>query len=121
MEARYVFAVQFRLEPEDGVVVEPDTFETRLFRPADSPGTPGWRFFRDNLWRGELADAAHFRDLTEEVLSVPVDWVEFRALETDEAYLEALRSAIREDLPSFKAESVSAVLNKYLGSRLEVK
>jgi hypothetical protein len=121
MEARYAFAVTFRLEPTRDVSVDPDAFETRMYREADDPGDPGWRFFRDNLWRGDLADADHFRTLTEEALGVTVLSVEYRAFETDEASLERLRTAIGDDLAAFKADTVDAVLNKYFGSSIEVR
>ena len=122
MEARYVFAVRFRLEPTvGGVSVEPNEFDTRLFRQADPPGEDGWLFFRDNLWRGEINDEAHFRELTEDALGATVLSVEYRGLETDEEYLDALKDGIRADLATFKADSVSEVLNKYLGSSLEVE
>ncbi|USZ67458.1 LWR-salt protein [Halorussus salilacus] len=121
MDARYVFAVRFRLDPDArGVGVEPDEFETRLTREADPPGEEGWLFFRDNLWRGEVNDADHFRRLTEEALGVTVVSVEYRAFETDEAYLEALKDEIRDDLGTFNATSVSEVITKYLGSSVEV-
>ncbi|WP_135828160.1 LWR-salt protein [Halorussus halobius] len=128
MDARYVFAVRFRLDPAvGGVSVDPDEFETRLARAADPPGEAGWLFFRDNLWRGEITDEAHFRELTEDALGVTdargvtVLSVEYRAFETDEAYLTALKDEIRSDLAQFNADSVSAVLHKYLGSSLEVE
>jgi hypothetical protein len=122
MEARYVFAVRFRLEPDaEGVSVEPNEFDTRLYREADPPGEDGWLFFRNNLWRGEVNDDRHFRQLTEEALGATVLSVEYRALETDEEYLEALKDEIRSNLATFKADSVSEVLNKYLGSSLEVE
>jgi hypothetical protein len=121
MDARYVFAVRFRLEPDaEGVSVDPDEFETRLYREADPPGEDGWLFFRDNLWRGEINDERHFRRLTEEALGATVLSVEYRALETDAEYLAALKDEIGADLQQFKADSVSEVLNKYLGSSLEV-
>ena len=121
MWARYVFAVTFALEPDPSVSVEPRHFETSMRRPADEPSEPGWRFFRDNLWRGELADADHFQRITADALGVPVRTVEYRAFETDETYLTALRDAIAADLPAFRDESVDAVLNKYFGSSLEVR
>lgn len=122
MDARYVFAVRFRVEPSaEGVSVEPNEFETRLYREADPPGEEGWLFFRNNLWRGEINDEDHFRQLTEEVLDETVLSVEYRALETDEEYLAALKDEIGEDLGTFNADSVSEVLNKYLGSSLEVE
>ncbi|MFC7079549.1 LWR-salt protein [Halorussus caseinilyticus] len=122
MDARYVFAVRFRLEPAtEGVSVAPDEFETRLSRGADPPGEDGWLFFRDNLWRGEINDERHFRRLTEQALGATVVSVEYRALETDEEYLAALRDEIRDDLGTFRADSVSEVLNKYLGSSIEVQ
>jgi hypothetical protein len=122
MEARYVFAVRFRLEPDaEGVSVEPNEFDTRLYREADPPGEDGWLFFRNNLWRGEVNDDRHFRQLTEEALGATVLSVEYRALETDEEYLEALKDEIRSNLATIKADSVSEVLNKYLVSSLEVE
>jgi hypothetical protein len=122
MDARYVFAVRFRLDPAaGGVSVEPNEFETRLSREADPPGEEGWLFFRDNLWRGEINDERHFRRLTEEALDATVLSVEYRAFETDDEYLTALKDEIRDDLATFNADSVSEVLNKYLGSSVEVQ
>lgn len=121
MWARYVFTVTFRLEPDPQVSLERDTFETRMFHEAVEPGEPGWRFFRDNLWRGEVADDDHFRSLVEDALGVTVLAAEYRAFETDEEHLEALREAIAADLPAFKDDSVDAVLNKYLASSIEVR
>lgn len=120
--ARYAFAATVRFDPDlAGLSVEPETVEVRLYRRAEPPGEDGWRFFRDNLWRGELGDPEHFRALTEDALGTPVDSVEFRALETNEAYLDALKAAISEDLDQFRAEAVSEVLHKYLGSSIEVR
>lgn len=121
MEARYVFGVTVRLRPGANLEVDPATFETRLYRPADPPGEPGWLFFRDNLWRGELADPEHFRELAEDALGVGVAAVDYRALETDEEYLESLESAIEANLEVFNASSVSETVNKYLGSSVEVQ
>lgn len=120
MGAAYVFAVRFRLDPGMGVSVSPAAFETRLRRPADEPGEPGWLFFRDNLWRGDLADPEGFRELTADALGVPVESVEYRALETDREYYGALKSAIGDDLAAFNADNVDEVLSKYLGSSVEV-
>jgi len=120
--ARYVFGVRFRLEPDvGGVSVDPMTFETRLERSADPPGEPGWRFFRDNLWRGELSDPDYFRELTGDALGVTVETVDFRELRTDEAYLSALKAEIAADLDAFNAETASEVLSKYLGSAIHVE
>lgn len=121
MDARYLFRVRFRLEPTRGVSVDPREFETRLTRAADEPGTDGWLFFRDNLWRGDLADERHFRELTEEALGVPVVSVSYRAFETDDAYLNALEDEIAADLAPFNADSVDEVLSKYLGSSIELR
>jgi hypothetical protein len=120
--ARYVFGVRFRLHPTvDGVSVDPQTFETTLFRAADPPGEDGWLFFRDNLWRGNLADPDYFRALTEDALDVPVTHVDFRELQTTEAYLDDLKAAIEADLDLFNAATVSEVLSKYLGSSIHVR
>lgn len=122
MEARYVFAVRFRVDPDAaGVSLDPAEFETRLIRRADPPGEEGWRFFRDNLWRGEVGDERHLRELAGEALGVPVVSVEYRAFETDEEYYEALKEAIGGNLADFKADSVSEVVSKYLGSSVEVR
>ncbi|MFC7167575.1 LWR-salt protein [Halospeciosus flavus] len=121
MDARYVFTVRFRLEPSTDVELDPDEFETRLTRPADDPGEEGWLFFRDNLWRGELADEAYFRQLAEDALDVTVLAVDYRSLDADEAYYEALQEEIAENLDLFKADSTTEVLNKYLGSSVELR
>ena len=121
MDARYAFSVRFRLTPTGEVWIEPDTFETRLYRPADPPGQPGWLFFRDNLWRGELADPGHIRDLVDDIVAPELQSVEYRALETDEAYLESLEDEIEANLAEFNAESVTAVVRTYLGSSIEVE
>lgn len=120
MSGQYVFNVRFRLDPSD-VRVEPDRFETALYREADPPGEEGWLFFRDNLWRGELNSPEHFRDLAEAALDVPVERVEYRRFEVSEAGYGALKDAIAADLDQFNAEAVSEVLNKYFGSSIEVE
>jgi hypothetical protein len=119
--ARYVFSVRFRVDPtREDVTVAPDTFETTLSRWADPPGEPGWRFFADNLWRGELTAPEHFRELTEDLLDVSVDAVSFRELRTDQAYLDELEAAIAGDLRAFRADGVPEVKRKYLGSSIHV-
>lgn len=119
--ARYVFRVAFRLEPAgEHVSVDPAEFETTLHREADPPGRDGWLFFRDNLWRGEIGDRDHFRGLTEEVLGAPVTSVSFSELQTDGAYLDALRAEIEANLAEFKADDADEVLSKYLGSSIRV-
>ena len=121
MDARYRFAVTIRVEPQvDGVSVSPAEFETALYYRAAVPEDPGWRFFRDNLWRGQLNAPEDFRERTADALAVPVTQVEFRVLETDEEYLDALRAAIASNLSDFKAATVDEVLTKYLGSKLRV-
>jgi hypothetical protein len=120
-DAAYVFRVTFRLEPEEGVTVAPETFETTLERRADPPGEAGWLFFRDNCWRGEANDEAHLCDLASEALGVEVVSVAFRELRTDEAYLSALREAIAADLSLFRTDDVDEVLHKYLGSSIHVR
>lgn len=120
-EARYVFAVTFRLEPAtDDLSLSPAQFETSLYRRAVPPGDAGWRFFRDHLWHGELSEPDHFRALTEDALGVPVTAVSFRELQAGEAYLEALRAEIGDNLAEFRADSVDQALTKYLGSSVRV-
>ncbi|MFB6165941.1 MAG: LWR-salt protein [Haloarculaceae archaeon] len=120
-QATYVFGVRFRLAPTvGGVRTDPEEFETKLFRTGDPPGSDGWRFFRDNLWHGELGDPQYFREITEEALDVPVLSVDFRELRTDEAYLAALKAEIGADLEQFNADGVGEVVSKYLGSSIRV-
>jgi len=121
VDATYVFSVRFRLSPDASVSVEPATFETTLRRPADLPGEDGWLFFRDNLWRGDVNDQPHARELAEGALGVPVESVEYRRFDADAEYYDALKAAIAEDLELFKADSVSEVLTKYFGSSVEVE
>ncbi|QLH79136.1 LWR-salt protein [Halosimplex rubrum] len=119
--AAYVFRVTVRIDPEvEGVWTEPDTFETTVVRAADSPGDPGWLYFRDNLWRGECGDEAHMRAVAEDALGMPVDAIDFRELRTTQAYLDDLRAAMADDLVEFNAETVDAALSKYLGSSIHV-
>jgi len=120
-DASYVFRVTVRLDVESGFRVEPDRFETVLYRAADPPGEDGWLFFRDTLWRGEVGDDAHARRLAEDALSVPVDSVSFSELQASEAYLDELKAAIADDLGLFNAETVTEVLTKYLGSSIRVE
>ena len=120
--ARYVFRVEIRLEPDaDGLWTDPDQFETTLYRAADAPGTSGWLFFRDTLWRGELADESHFSRLVEGELGCPVVSASFSELRTDEQYLDSLKAEIADDLTLFNAESVGEALTKYLGSSIRVE
>ncbi|WP_226480552.1 LWR-salt protein [Natrinema amylolyticum] len=126
MDASYVFRVRFRIEPaREFVSLEPNSAETTvtLSRAAPEPGTEGWLFFRNTLWRGEVADREYGRRLAAEWLGVPertVESVDFRELQTDEEYFDALQSAIAADLEAFKADDVSDALSKYLGSSVRV-
>lgn len=120
--ARYVFRVTFRLDPSTpDLAADPAQFETTLSKTADPPGEAGWLFFRDNLWRGEVSDEAHFRDLTGDALGVPVTAVSFSELQTDEAYLDALRAAVGARLDEFNANTVDQVLSRFLGSSIRVE
>lgn len=126
MDASYVFRVRIRIEPaREYVSLEPGSAETTvtLSREAPEPGTEGWRFFRNTLWRGEVSDQEYARRLAAEWLGVPertVEDVDFRELRTDEAYFDALKTEIASDLDPFKADTVSEVLSKYLGSSVRV-
>ncbi len=116
-----MFRVRFTLSPRRARI-DPDTFETVVRIPAATPGEEGWLLFRDALWRGEANDDDHVRELCADRLpaGVEVSTAEFRELETDEAYLEALREAVAADLPAFRADSVREALHKYLGSSIRV-
>ncbi|QLG49202.1 LWR-salt protein [Natrinema halophilum] len=126
MDARYVFRVRVRLEPGREVVsLEPSSAETTvtLFREAPKPGTEGWLFFRNTLWRGEVSDQRHARRLAADWLSLPersIEAVDFRELQTDDEHFDALKAAIATDLEVFNADTVSEVLSKYLGSSIRV-
>lgn len=126
MHAEYVLAATVRFAPEHGSV-EPERVEVRYRHPAPEPGEPGWLFFRDRCWRGELNDERGVRRLLAEALDVDgsdgvaIERVELRGFETDDEYLEALKDEIAADLETFKADSTTEVLHKYLGSRLEVE
>ena len=120
MDGAYVFRVRFRVDASDAVTVAPGSFETTLRYRAPDPGTDGWLFFRDNLWRGEVNDREHARRFVEDALGVPVDRVEFRSLRADQAYVDALRDAIADDLAAFTADSVDEAVSKYLGSSIDV-
>jgi hypothetical protein len=117
MDAAYVFRVRFRLDTPD-VSANPASFETVVEKPAAEPGTDGWRFFRDALWRGEASDDAHLRSLAEGWLSVPVVEATFSELRASETYLSALRDAIAADA-SF-SDPPQAVLHAHLGSSIRV-
>jgi hypothetical protein len=117
--AAYVFRVTVRLEPS-GVRVEPATFETVVERPADPPGEPGWRFFRDRLWRGAVGDREPMRAWASERLGVPVVAVEFSELRTDPAYLDELRAAIAAEPAAFGGAEPERALTNYLGSSIRV-
>ena len=120
MDAAYIFAVAFRLDP-DGAAVDPDRFEATMEIPANEPGTDGWLFFRDRLWRGEIGDEPSFRTLASDRLGVEVTEASFRELRTDREHLDAFRSAIGDDLAPFNADSVDEALHKYLGSSVHVR
>lgn len=120
--ARYAIAAQVRLRVERGEwQVDPDEFETTLYRRAAPPGEPGWLFFREHCWRGQLNHPEHVLELAEEAIGVSVVTVSFRGLETDQAYLDALEHGIEANLELFNAESVSETLTKYLGSSIQVE
>ncbi|SFR52410.1 LWR-salt protein [Halogeometricum limi] len=121
MDAAYVFRVRFRLDTQRGVRTAPRTFETVVEVPAAEPGEDGWLFFRDTLWRGDVNDERHARELAEDWLSVPVDSVSFSELRADEAYVEAMDAEIAEQLDLFNADAVYEVRHKYLGSSIRVE
>jgi hypothetical protein len=117
MTAAYVFRVTFRLDTA-GVTANPERFETVVTKPAADPGTEGWLFFRDELWRGEVNDEAHLRSLAEDWLGVPVESVTFSELRIDEESLDALRGEI-EASDEFD-DPPTSVLHAHLGSSIRV-
>ncbi|WP_254525185.1 LWR-salt protein [Natrinema caseinilyticum] len=126
MDAHYTFRVRVRLEPaREFVSLEPSSAQTTvtLFRDAPQPGTDGWLFFRNTLWRGDVSDQEHARRLAADWLGVPersIEAVDFRELQTDAEYFDALKAEIAADLEPFNADTVSEVLSKYLGSSIRV-
>lgn len=124
--AEYVFTVRFHLTPRADVRLEPRSFETTLFKPADPPGETGWLFFRNNLWRGAVNDESHMRDLTETALGVPIESITFRELRTTADYLDTLKETITEELDTQpatfgNATTADEVLKNYLGSSIHVR
>lgn len=60
------------------------------------------------------------QEITADALGVPVVSISFSELQTDRAYLDALREAIGDHLDAFKAETVDEALKKYLRSSIRV-
>jgi len=120
MQANYVFRVTIQIDPP-AARLDPDTFETVCRLPAATPGTDGWLFFQQNLWRGDVADADHMRARLTDTLGAEVIEVGFSELETDAAYRAALESEIETDLSRFNADSVEEVLHQHLGSSIHLR
>ena len=120
MDAAYVFRVTVRFETPPDVAVSPETVETTVEVAADPPGEGEWLFFRDALWRGEVGDERHARELAESWLSVPVEGVQFSELRLDSAYREALEDAIESTPEPFDGDSARDVLHRHLGSSIRV-
>ncbi|ELZ96894.1 hypothetical protein C440_03933 [Haloferax mucosum ATCC BAA-1512] len=121
MALTYVFRVRVRLDTAANVAADPDEFETTVRVTPPDPGESGWLFFRDALWRGEVNDDVHARQLAESWLDVPVVSCAFAELQASESELDAFREAIAANLDAFNADSVRDVLHKYLGSAIRVK
>lgn len=118
---RYVFDVRFHVTPAvEGVSVEPNWFETTLYWRAETPGVEGWRFFRDNLWHGEVNDPEHLRAEAGDILGVPVDEVSFRELQMTPEYRQRLEDEVAANLDDFRADTVEGALSKYLGSAVRL-
>jgi hypothetical protein len=120
MDGAYVFRVRLRVTATGDATVDPDAFETTFRDAAPEPGTDGWLFFRNYLWRGDVTDHEHARRFVDERVDVAVERVEFRSLRADREYVDALRDAVADDLDAFNADDVDAALSKYLGSRIDV-
>lgn len=125
--AAYVFRVRFRLSSQSDVRIEPETFETVLSWPAAQPGTEGWLFFRNHLWRGEVNDQQPLRDQAERALgSVAVEHIAFLELRTTREHLNALKDQIeaaleRQPSPFGNATSAEEVVKNHLGSAIHVR
>ncbi|GGC47061.1 LWR-salt protein [Haloferax sulfurifontis] len=117
----YVFRVRFRLDAAAGVETDPREFETTVRVTPPPPGEEGWLLFRDALWRGEVNDERHARDLAASWLDANVVSCSFSELRADEASLDAFREAVAADLDAFNADSVREVLHKYFGSAIRVE
>ena len=120
MQANYVFRVTIQIDPP-AARLDPDTFETVCRLPAATPGTDGWLFFQQNLWRGDVADTDHMRARLTDTLGAEVIEVGFSELETDAAYRAALENEIETDLSRFNADSVEEVLHQHLGSSIHLQ
>ncbi|WP_336024710.1 LWR-salt protein [Halobellus salinisoli] len=120
MDAVYVFRVTVRFDPAPGVAVSPKTVETVVEVDADPPGEGEWLFFRDVLWRGNVGDERHARELAASWLSIPVDDVQFAELRLDAAYREALEEAIESTPEAFDGGDPRDVLHRHLGSSIRV-
>jgi len=118
--AAYVFRVTVRFETDPGVSVAPESVETVVEVEADPPGEGDWLFFRDVLWRGDVGDERHARDLAASWLSVPVVDVGFSELRLDEAYRERLAEAIASNPEPFDGDDPRDVLHRHLGSSIRV-
>ncbi|WP_338729625.1 LWR-salt protein [Haladaptatus sp. DJG-WS-42] len=119
--ARYVFEIRVRPEStRDDLTLSPAEMSVKLYKDAAQPGEDGWLFFRDYLWRGKLNETAPFRSDLEAAYSLRVVSVEFKGLQTSTAYLDALKDEIHGHLDLFNADTVDEVLNKYLGSSIQV-
>jgi len=120
MDGAYVFRVRFRVTATGDATVEPNAFEATFRDAAPEPGTDGWLFFRNYLWRGAVTDHEHARRFVADRVDVSVERVEFRSLRADREYVDALREHVADDLDAFNAETVDAALSKYLGSSVDV-
>jgi hypothetical protein len=120
MDAVYVFRVRFRVHATGDATLAPDAFETTFRYAPPNPGSDGWQFFRNYLWRGAVTDHEHARRFVDEHVEGSVERVEFRSLRADAEYVDALRDAVAEDLGAFNAENVDGALSKYLGSSVDV-
>ena len=120
MRGAYVFRVTVRLGGADDVTVTPDAVETVVEVDAAPPGEEGWLRFRDTLWRGDVADERHARELAASWVTAPVVDVSFSELRLDGAYREALRDAIAAHPEAFGGDDPRDVLHRHLGSSLRV-
>lgn len=121
MNGDYVFRVRLRVEPTDADLrLDDPQFETLCRKDAPEPGSDGWLFFRDMLWRGEVNAPEQLESRLSDGLGVTVEHVEFRELTCNRDYYDALYDAVAADLDAFRADDADSAVRNYFGNRIRV-